>query len=89
MQFEWDQTKSDRNRRERGFGFDYAALIFAGRVAEWEDDREDYGETRVRAVGRAGDDLLHVVYTDRGQTRRIISARLASKKERTLWLAAV
>ncbi len=30
--FEWDPAKHERTRRERGFGFDYAARIFAGRV---------------------------------------------------------
>jgi uncharacterized DUF497 family protein len=29
--------------------------------------------------------VLHVVYTDRGDVRWIISARVASRKERRLW----
>jgi uncharacterized DUF497 family protein len=31
MEFEWDDAKSERNRRERGFDFATAALIFEGR----------------------------------------------------------
>ncbi|MGI4797204.1 MAG: hypothetical protein ACRYG8_24755 [Janthinobacterium lividum] len=34
----------------------------------------------------AGGQLMAVVYTDRGEVRRIISARLASKRERAEWL---
>jgi len=67
-------------------GFDFAALVFASGVVEWPDDRHDYGEARFRAVGMADAILLHVVYTDRGAVRRIISARPASRKERMLWL---
>jgi uncharacterized protein len=39
------------------------------------------------AVGQADDDVLFVVYTDRGNVRRIVSARLASRKEREAWRA--
>lgn len=85
MIFEWDNTKSHRNFRERGFGFDYAASVFMDPTLERADDRRDYGERRVQAIGRANNDILFVVYTDRGDIRHIISARRASKKERRLW----
>ena len=85
MLFEWDDAKSQRNLLERGFGFDHAAAIFIGPTLEAEDNRRDYGEVRVQAIGRAGDDILSVVYSDRGDVRRIISARLANRKERKLW----
>ena len=85
MLFEWDDTKSQRNLLERGFGFDHAAAIFLGPTLEAQDDRRDYGEVRVQAIGRSGDDILSVIYADRNEARRIISARLANKKERKLW----
>jgi uncharacterized protein len=85
MLFEWDEAKSARNLAERGFGFDYAARIFLGPTLEKADDRRDYGEVRMQAIGQAGDDVLFVAYTDRGAARHIISARLASRKERKLW----
>ena len=85
MKFAWDGTKSERNFLMRGFGFDFAALIFSGSVLEAPDAREDYGEIRMRAIGQTQGFVLLVVYTDRGDTRRIISARLANKKERALW----
>jgi hypothetical protein len=85
MLFEWDDAKSQRNLLERGFGFDHAAAIFIGPTLEAEDNRRNYGEVRVQAIGNAGDDILSVVYSDRGDVRRIISARLANEKERKLW----
>jgi uncharacterized DUF497 family protein len=39
---------------------------------------------RVRAIGEADDLVLHVVFPDRGEVRRITSARTADRKERTL-----
>jgi uncharacterized DUF497 family protein len=52
------------------------------------EHRRDYGETRVRAIGEADGLVLQVVFTDRGDVRRIISARIANRKERTQWLAS-
>ncbi len=85
MEFEWDPDTSEATLRLRGFDFAYAARVFAGDRIETEDTRADYGETRVRAVGQVGPDVLAVVYTVRGGAVRIISARLANRKERSLW----
>lgn len=72
---EWDEAKRLRNLRERGVDFIDAALIFAGpEIVEAVDARSDYGERRFRALGRVDDDLFVVVYTWRGEARRIISA---------------
>jgi uncharacterized DUF497 family protein len=86
MEFEWDAAKHERNLGERGLGFDDGALIFGGPVIEWIDDRRNYGEMRVRAIGLSGEHLLHVVYTERDDVRRIISVRMANRKERVAWL---
>jgi uncharacterized DUF497 family protein len=85
MEFAWDEDKRHRNYRDRGFGFDFAALIFDGPVIEKRDDRKDYGELRILALGEAEGIVLAVIYTDREDVRRIISARRASKKERAEW----
>jgi uncharacterized protein len=87
MLFEWDEAKSQRAFHERGFGFDSAARIFKNLTLEKQDTRRDYGEVRMQAIGRVGDDVLFVVYTDRLDVRHIISARRANKKERKLWHA--
>ncbi len=71
MVFEWDEAKSRRTLDERGFGFEYAARIFLAPTLERPDDRREYGEVRIQAIGRVGDDILFVVYTDRGDIRHI------------------
>jgi len=87
MEFDWHDAKHEKNLQERGFGFDFAAQIFLGRVLTQIDDREDYGELRVKAIGEAEGIVLVVIYTDRDDVRWIISARKANRKERALWLA--
>jgi uncharacterized DUF497 family protein len=86
--FEWDEAKSEANLRERGFDFAYAALIFDGSTLEWDDVRRDYGERRIQAIGQVDEDVLFVVYTWRGAVRRIISARLANRRERDAYREA-
>jgi uncharacterized DUF497 family protein len=81
-EFEWDENKSRRNLAERGFDFEFATRIFDGRIIEEEDRRSDYRERRMVATGNIEEGFFVVVYTWRGATRRIISARPASRKER-------
>ncbi|MBV8614711.1 MAG: BrnT family toxin [Acetobacteraceae bacterium] len=56
-----------------------------GQTIEWPDNRRDYGETRIRALGESSGEVLHVVYTRRGDVIRIISIRRANRRERQLW----
>lgn len=85
MEFEWDEAKHAKTLRERGIGFDDGARIFAGPVAIWQDTRRSYGELRFRAVGKSEGDILHVVFTWRGERMRIISVRRANQKEVRAW----
>jgi uncharacterized DUF497 family protein len=92
MDFDWHRAKSEACRRDRGFDFAYAARIFAGPVLEQVDDRRDYGEVRMRALGEIDGSLYVVVFTDRfdaddAPVRWIISARRAHQKERQRWLS--
>ncbi len=72
--FEWDEDKPTANLRARGVDFLRAVRIFRGPVLAAEDDRNDYGEVRWRALGGADGEYFLVVYTWRGENRRIISA---------------
>jgi uncharacterized protein len=58
-------------------------------VLETPDDRRDYGEERITALGIAQGFELFVVYTMRSRNRRIISARRASRHERETYYQAV
>ena len=82
--FEWDENKSRENIRRRGISFWRAAKIFQGDILEWEDTREDYGETRSIAIGRSERRLVRVVYTLRENRIRIISARMTEENITTL-----
>ena len=85
--FEWDEAKSQATFRARGFDFSFASRIFDHDFYEIEDARRDYGERRLLATGRIEGRFYTVVYTQRGDTRRIISAREASRKERNAYRA--
>ena len=87
MKFEWDEAKHAKTLRERGIGFDDGARIFEGPVVISHDARRKYGEERFRAVGESEGDILHVVFTWRGDTVRIISVRRANRKETKVWLS--
>ncbi len=85
MKFEWDPAKAKANRVRHGVSFEDAQAIFADLNAiETLDESSD--EPRWRLLGRAGPNLLMVVYTERGNRIRIISARKASKREQKVYL---
>ncbi len=53
--FTWDEEKSERCQRERGFGFEDAVKIFENGFIEAEDRRRDYGEQRFVTIGQVDD----------------------------------
>ncbi|WP_244423995.1 BrnT family toxin [Phyllobacterium sp. YR531] len=75
--------KAASNLLKHGVSFKNAAKIFANEILERVDDREDYGEIRIIALGRV---LYRVVYTRRNKTTiRIISAQKAGKNEQEIY----
>ncbi len=93
VRFTWDRKKSAQNLRDRGFDCEFATLVFEGPTLERQDDRRDYGETRVIAIGLAQGIALTVVFTDRAEVgavvRRIISARSSNRHERQAYFEAL
>ncbi|MDX2144443.1 MAG: BrnT family toxin [Rhodospirillaceae bacterium] len=82
MDFEWDETKSQRTRAKRGIDFNFALLVFDDpHRIDRPDERKPYGEDRRQTIGLIGDDVYFVVYTMRGKRTRIISARKAHDNE--------
>ena len=83
LRFEWDNAKSERCLRDRGFSFAdvLSAFLDPDRWVE-HDDRRDYGEERIRLYGRVAGRLFVIVYTRRGAVVRVISARKANARER-------
>jgi uncharacterized DUF497 family protein len=88
MIFEWDPAKSAKNMRERGLPFEVGVAVFDNPTIESPDTRHNYGETRIKAVGIVRGIVLVCVYNDRDETRRIISLRVANRKERNAYRAA-
>jgi uncharacterized DUF497 family protein len=81
MKFEWDPSKAASNARKHGVTFEQAKQAFVDPHAlELFDDA--VGEERWRLLGRSQAGVLVVVYAERGRNIRIISARLADKRER-------
>jgi len=79
--FDWDETKSEWNRAQRGFGFEIVYEFDWETAVIERDERMDYGEERFRAFGRASGKPLFVAFTRRAKTIRIISVRRMHSKE--------
>ena len=78
---EWDDNKAETNYKKHGIRFRVAARIFL------DDNRIDYydeihseNEDRWKVIGRVRN-ILAVIYTERGEKYRIISARYATREE--------
>jgi len=87
MPYEWDAHKNETNLIKHGIDFETAQLVFEGFIVQREDTRKDYGETRIAAYGEVNNIVLFVIYTLRNNKKRIISARAANTKERSLYYA--
>ena len=83
MKIEFGPAKSEKNARERGLAFDLVADFDFESAQITKDERRDYGEVRYRAVGRLNDAVAVVVFTTRHEAVRVISLRLANRKERS------
>ncbi len=83
LTFEWDEAKARSNLEKHGVSFFTAVAAFGNERLETIDDREDYGEVRWIALGRAGTEVYRVIYTWRSENQiRIISAQKANQDER-------
>ena len=90
MNYVWDRSKARSNLTRHGIAFEDATRIFDGPTLERVDDRFDYGEARVYAVGVANGIEVTVIYTDVSEAkRRIISAWRAERHEREAYWQSV
>ena len=91
LNFVWDEDKNQSNIRKHGVDFQTAALVFKDTLRlEYPDPNHSEEEERYITIGLVHD-VLVVSYCDRenwmtGSTDiRIISARLANRKEREVY----
>ena len=82
MQIEFDSDKRAQTLRERGLDFADADHVFRGHHFTLEDVREDYSEQRYLTVGKLAGRMVVMVWTPRGEARRIISMRKANEREK-------
>jgi uncharacterized DUF497 family protein len=83
VRFTWDSDKNLANIRRHAIAFADAVKIFDGPTVERVDDRFEYGETRVYAIGLVNGIEITLIYTDRDEDERhIISAWRAEPYER-------
>jgi uncharacterized DUF497 family protein len=85
--FEWDPAKAASNLRKHGVSFKTAVRVFTDPYALVEQDRIENGEERWQTIGVVeGVLMLIVAHTvrerDNIEVIRIISARLANRRER-------
>jgi uncharacterized DUF497 family protein len=86
MNYVWDRRKGRSNLTRHGVAFEDAIRIFDGPTLENVDDRFDYREIRVYAIGVSNGLEVTVIYTDVSESeRRIISAWRAERHERAAY----
>ena len=82
MNYEWDPEKANSNHSKHGIDFaDTVSVLsdeFAMTISDTHANEERFISIGMDALGR----LLVVVYTWRGDTIRLISARKATRHER-------
>jgi uncharacterized protein len=81
MQIEFDAAKDEANRSKHGVSLQLAEELDWDHALVWMDDRFDYTEVRMIALAPRTQHLYYVAFTERGETRRIISLRRALRKE--------
>ncbi len=83
--FEWDENKDKINKIKHGVSFKVATKVFED---ENRIERPDYNhsqeEDRWQVIGKVHE-VLFVVYTERGDVTRLISAREADDLEKEIY----
>jgi len=84
---EWDENKNNQNIQEHRLSFEVAQYVFADQERIERFDRSESNaseEERWQTIGKVGA-IFFVVYTERGNDKRIITARKANKFERRIY----
>ena len=85
LSIEWDARKDSINMKKHGIRFRDAAFVFLDKNrVEFYDIKHSIDEDRYVVIGIV-DEILFVVYAERVESIRIISARKATSSERKLY----
>ena len=87
MQYRWDDRKAARNLAKHDVSFQEAVTVFHDPLfIIFADPAHSFQEKRFIIMGESDSHrLLVVVYTERSNEIRIISARKATMKEREVY----
>lgn len=87
MDFEWDPNKARSNIEKHGVSFHEAATVFGDPLALTFDDLDhSMSERRLLTFGTTRNEkLVTVSHTEMRDSMRIISARLMTRQERTIY----
>jgi len=92
VEFTWDERKNRANRKKHRISFETATLVFDDPFHISVQDREVDGEARWQTIGMVnGVHVLLVAHTvdeDAGLIR-ILSARKATRRERSIYAQGV
>lgn len=84
MEFEWDKSKATANPKKHGVSLEEAKTVFDNALAViFDDEAHSVAEKREIIIGHSRNNrLLLISFTERPNAIRIISARLATRRER-------
>ncbi len=85
VKFEWDENKARSNLAKHSVSFEQAARAFDDRWSIALYSEVVAFEVRTLLVGLAGLGVLAVVFTERRDVIRIVSARKATKYEQRIY----
>ena len=85
LKFVWDSEKAKINKKKHGISFEIAARVFLdeNNIDDYDEFHSDE-EDRIKIIGKVGK-ILTVIYTERNDRNRLISARPADKNEEELY----
>jgi uncharacterized protein len=84
--FEWDPEKAKANEQKHGVRFEEARTVFFDPLSITISDPNAVDEERYVTIGQSESGRTVVVVScERGDTIRIISARLATRRERNFY----
>lgn len=89
IKFTWDENKNEINKRKHGLSFEEASEVFGDENAILFDDPDhSIEEDRFLIIGAVKSTKICIVshcYRDNDNVIRLISAREATKNERTIY----
>lgn len=86
MRYEWDEGKNQTNVAKHGLDFADAEEVLTRPCVTFVDDRFEYGEERLIALGLLAGRVVVIAHAPRGEdSTRIISMRKANRREQKIY----